>query len=85
MIAIAHQMRRPVDRGDGDAAQPRIGLGEFGDVGGGRAVGDRGDLGVHGFDRFIADIRTVVMGRGTYESLVAMGEGWPMRPGARSS
>lgn len=35
------------------------------------------DLGVHGYDRFIADIRTVVMGRGTYESLVAMGEGWP--------
>jgi len=38
---------------------------------------DSVDLGVHGYDRFIADIRTVVMGRGTYESLVAMGEGWP--------
>lgn len=35
------------------------------------------DLGAHGYDRFIADIRTVVMGRGTYESLVAMREGWP--------
>jgi len=35
------------------------------------------DLGEHGYDRFIAGIRTVVMGRGTYESLVAMGEGWP--------
>lgn len=35
------------------------------------------DFGPHAYDRFIGGIATVVMGRGTHDALVAMGEGWP--------
>ena len=35
------------------------------------------DFGAHAYDRFIRDIETLVMGRATYDAIVAMGEGWP--------
>jgi dihydrofolate reductase len=35
------------------------------------------DLGEHGYDRFIARIRTVVMGRATYDVLERSGAPWP--------
>lgn len=34
------------------------------------------DFGAHAYDRFIRDIRTVVMGRDTYEVVRGFGEGW---------
>ena len=38
---------------------------------------DRVDFGAHAYDRFIRDVETLVMGRATYEAIVAMDEGWP--------
>jgi dihydrofolate reductase len=35
------------------------------------------DLGEHGYDRFLARIRTVVMGRATYDFLERVGGPWP--------
>lgn len=35
------------------------------------------DTGPFGYDRFIAGIRTVVMGRATYDAIVGMGVDWP--------
>lgn len=35
------------------------------------------DLGEHGYDRFLARIRTVVMGRATYDFLDRLGAPWP--------
>lgn len=35
------------------------------------------DLGEYGYGRFLARIRTVVMGRATYDFLVQAGVGWP--------
>jgi len=34
------------------------------------------DFGGHAYDRFIREIGTLVMGRATYDAIVAMGEGW---------
>lgn len=34
------------------------------------------DYGEHTYDSFYKDIRTVVMGRGTYEAIVGFNEGW---------
>lgn len=37
------------------------------------------DAGEFSYDRFIAGIRTVVMGRGTYDALAGFGIDWPYR------
>jgi dihydrofolate reductase len=38
---------------------------------------DNVDMGEHGYPGFIAQITTVVMGRGTYDSLLTLGIPWP--------
>jgi len=38
---------------------------------------DAVDLGARAYDRFIAKIGTVVMGRATYDAITTLGIGWP--------
>lgn len=35
------------------------------------------DLGAHGYERFIEDVGTVVMGRATYDAIIDLDIGWP--------